>query len=214
MGENWEVTLSQAVREGNSEKTQTLVKNALNSAIRPRDILEQGLIPGVQALGELFKDGEVFLPDVLISVRAMNMGLDILKPLLDKADIAVKGKVVLGTVEGDIHDIGKDLVGMMLRSNGYEVIDVGINVAADVFVNAARENAADIIGMSALLTTTMPYFSTVIEKLRDEGLRDNFKVMIGGASVSREYADAIDAEGFAEDCVSAVDEANRLMSTR
>jgi 5-methyltetrahydrofolate--homocysteine methyltransferase len=211
---DWKGSLSGAVRHGKDEETLNLVKEALGSGIQPVDILEQGLVPGIQALGELFKDGQVFLPEVLISVRAMNRGLEELKPHLAEADVPIKGKVVLGTVEGDMHDIGKNLVGMMLSSNGYEVVDLGVDVDTDLFISTAKDENADIIGLSGLLTTTIPYFKTVIDSLEEAGLRTKVKVLIGGAPVTKTYAEEIRAEGFAEDCVTAVDEADRLMQLK
>jgi len=204
--------LSQAVQRGDDKKVVQLVKEALAEGLPAMDILEKGLVPGVQALGQLFKDGQVYLPEILISTRAMKKGLEELRPYLAGVDIHKKGTVVLGTVEGDLHDIGKNLVGMMLGSNGFNVVDVGVDVSADSFVSASKESNADIVAMSGLLTTTITYFSTVIEALEKAGLKDKVKVMIGGAPVSRAYADEIGAEGFAEDCTSAVDEAARLMA--
>jgi len=204
--------ISRAVQDGDDKKVVKLVKEALAKGLPAINILEKGLIPGVQALGQLFKDGQVYLPEILISTRAMNRGLEVLQPHLAGADIHKRGTVVLGTVEGDLHDIGKNLVGMMLGSNGFNVIDMGVDVSADSFVSAAKENNADIVAMSGLLTTTITYFPTVIKALEKAGLRNKVKVMIGGAPVSRAYADEIRAEGFAEDCTSAVDEAARLMA--
>jgi len=205
-------TLAQAVQEGDDKKAVQLVKEALAEGLPAMDILEKGLIPGVRALGQLFKDGQVYLPEILISTRAMNKGLQELQPHLAGADIHKKGTVVLGTVEGDLHDIGKNLVGMMLGSNGFNVVDVGVDVSADSFTSAVKESNADIIAMSGLLTITITYFPTVIEALEKAGLRDKVKVMIGGAPVTRDFANSIGAEGFAEDCTSAVDEAARLMA--
>ena len=204
--------ISQSIQEGDSKKVGQLVKEALAEGLPATDILEKGLVSGVQALGKLFKDGQVYLPEILISTRAMNRGLDELQPHLAGADIHQKGTVVLGTVQGDLHDIGKNLVGMMLGSNGFNVVDAGVDVTADSFVSAAKESNADIIALSGLLTTTMIYFSVVVEALEKAGLKNRVKVMIGGAPVSRAYADEIGAEGFAEDCASAVDEATRLMA--
>ena len=204
--------LSQAVQDGDDKKVVQLVKEALAEGLPAMDILDKGLVPGVQALGQLFKDGQVYLPEILISTRAMNKGLEELQPHLAGADIHKKGTVVLGTVEGDLHDIGKNLVGMMLGSNGFNVVDAGVDVSADSFVSAAKESNADIVAMSGLLTTTITYFSTVIEALEKAGLKNKVKVMIGGGPVTREFADSIEAEGFAEDCTSAVDEATRLMA--
>jgi len=204
--------LSQAVQEGDDKKVVQLVKEALAEGLPAIDILEKGLIPGVQALGQLFKDGQVYLPEILISVRAMNKGLEELQPHLAGTDVHQKGTVVLGTVEGDLHDIGKNLVGMMLGSNGFNVVDMGVDVSADSFASAAKESNADIVAMSGLLTTTITYFPMVVEALEKTGLKNKVKVMIGGAPVTRAYADKIGAEGFAEDCASAVDEATRLMA--
>ena len=204
--------ISQAVQDGDDKKVVQLVKEALAERLPAIDILEKGLVPGVRALGRLFKDGQVYLPEILISTRAMNRGLDVLKPHLAGADIHKKGTVVLGTVEGDLHDIGKNLVRMMLDSNGFNVVDAGVDVSADSFVNAVKESKADIIAMSGLLTTTITYFPVVIKALEKAGLKSKVKVMIGGAPVTRAFADEIGAEGFAEDCASAVDEAARLMA--
>jgi len=202
--------LKKAILKGDHEKVVQTVKEALDSGIPAGDILDKGLIPGVQALGELFKDGQVYLPEILIATRAMNRGVDELKPHLSGSSSSKKGTIVLGTVEGDLHDIGKNLVGLMLGSIGFDVIDVGVDVSAGSFISAAREHNANIIALSGLLTTTIPYFSTVIEALKEAGLKGKIKVMIGGAPVSRQYADEIGAEGFAEDCATAVDEAVRL----
>ena len=204
--------LSQAVRQGDDKKVVQMVEEALAEGRSALDILEKGLVPGVQALGQLFKDGQVYLPEILISTRAMDRGLEILQPHLGGVDIHQKGTVVLGTVDGDLHDIGKNLVGMMLRSNGFNVVDAGVDVSADSFTSVAKESNADIVAMSGLLTTTMIYFPVVIAALEKAGLKGKVKVMIGGAPVSRAYADEIGAEGFAEDCASAVEEATRLMA--
>ena len=203
--------LSQAVQDGDDERAVKLVKEALDKQTPAIDILNKGLVPGVQALGKLFKDGQAFLPEILISVRAMNMGLEVLQPHLSAKDISNRGKIVLGTVEGDIHDIGKNLVGMMLKSNGFDVIDIGVDISADSFLQAVQENEPNILAMSALLTTTITYFPVVIEVLKKAGLKGKTKVLVGGAAASRGYADEIGAEGYAADCISAVDEAIRLM---
>jgi len=204
--------LSQVVLDGDDKKTVQLVKEGLVEGITAMDILEKGLVTGVRALGQLFKDGQVYLPEILISTRAMNKGLEELQPDFAGADIHEIGTEVLGTVEGDLHDIGKNLVGMMLGSNGFNVVDIGVDVSADSFVSAAKESNADIVAMSGLLTTTITYMPRVIEALEKVGLKNKVKVMIGGAPVTCEFADSIGAEGFAEDCASAVDEAARLMA--
>ena len=204
--------VSQAVKDGDDKKVIELVEKALASGMPAIDILEKGLVPGVQVLGQLFKDGQVYLPEILISTRAMNKGLQELQPHLAGADIHKKGTVVLGTVEGDLHDIGKNLVGMMLGSNGFNVVDAGVDVSADSFASVAKDSNADIVAVSGLLTTTITYFPMVIEALKKAGLKNKVKVMIGGAPVTRGLADSIGAEGFAEDCTTAVDEAARLMA--
>lgn len=207
-------TISESVKKGDHEQTINQVSEALIRGTPALDILQKGLVPGIQALGELFKGGQAFLPEILISVRAMNRGLEVLKPHLADVDIPRKGVVVLGTVEGDLHDIGKNLVRMMLEGNGYDVVDLGVDVKPNAFFSAAREHKADIVAMSTLLTTTMPGFKKVMVALEEGGIKGSLKVMVGGAPVSRAFADEIGAEGFAEDCVTAVEEANRLMTVR
>lgn len=203
--------ISRAVESGDDKEATALVKEALAEGMPALDILDKGLVPGIQALGKLFKDGQVYLPEVLISCRAMNAGVRELKPYLGETDVHTKGTIVLGTVEGDLHDIGKNLTKLMLESNGFSVEDLGVDVSAASFVKAVRERNVDIVGMSALLTITMVYMPEVIKALGEAGLREKVKVLIGGAPITREFADEIGAEGFAEDCASAVDEAARLM---
>ena len=209
--ENYLDTLCRAVESGDDKQVIELVRKALTSSVPPTDILERGLVPGIQALGKLFKEGQAYLPEILISTRAMNRGVDELKPHLTGTNIHNKGTIVLGTVEGDLHNIGKNLVKLMLESNGFNILDLGTDVSASSFVSTAREHNADIIGMSSLLTITMTGMPAVVEALQQAGLKDKIKVMIGGAPITREFADSIGAEGFAEDCASAVDEAMRLM---
>ena len=204
-------TIAQGVQDGDDKKVVELVGKALESSIPARDILEKGMVPGIQALGQLFKDGQAYLPEILISCRAMNRGVELLKPHLANVDMPNKGKVVIGTVEGDMHDIGKNLVKLMLESNGFQVEDLGADVTPEVFVSAVQGTGADVVAMSALLTMTMVEMPGVIKALEEAGLKGKVKVMIGGAPITREYADQIGAEGFAEDCASAVDEAMRLM---
>ena len=210
--ENYLDTISRAVESGDDKQVVKLVKEALSNDTPPINILENGLVPGIQALGKLFKDGQVYLPEVLISTRAMNRGVEELKPHLAGTNIYNKGTVALGTVEGDLHDIGKNLVKLMLTCNSFNVIDMGVDISADSFVSATREHNVDIIAMSSLLTITMTYMPEVVEALEKAGLRHKVKIMIGGAPITREFADSIGAEGFAEDCASAVDEATRLMA--
>jgi len=204
-------SISQGVQDGDDKQVIELVGKALENGVSAQDILEKGLVPGIQALGKCFKEGTAYLPEVLVACRAMNRGVEVLKPHLAGVDIPNKGTVVIGTVEGDMHDIGKNLVKLMLESNGFQVEDLGADVAPDVFVSAARDKNVNIVAMSALLTMTMVSMPDVIEALKKAGLRDKVKIIIGGAPITREFADQIGAEGFAEDCASAVDEATRLM---
>jgi 5-methyltetrahydrofolate--homocysteine methyltransferase len=210
MSKNLEM-ISESVRKGDHEQAVKQVKEALVRGTRATDILEKGLVPGIQALGELFKNGQAFLPEILISVRAMNRALEELKSHLIDAEAQKKGTVVLGTVKGDLHDIGKNLVRMMLEGNGYHVIDLGVDVQIEKFVEAVKSNRPNILALSTLLTTTMPMMKLIIQSLIEAEVRDSLKVMIGGAPVDRAYADEIGAEGFAENCVTAVDETKRLM---
>jgi 5-methyltetrahydrofolate--homocysteine methyltransferase len=203
--------IATAVRDGNQCETADLVREAIAEGASATSILSQGLIAGMQALGQLFKDGQAFLPEILVSARAMNKGLDELGPHLTTGGVAERGTVILGTVEGDLHDIGKNLVGMLLSGNGFTVVDLGVDVSAAAFVAAARDHDADVVALSALLTTTTPQLRKVIEALDEAALRGGVAVMVGGASVNRGLADEIGADGFADDCVSAVDEASRLI---
>jgi len=202
--------LANAVQNGDDDEAVKMVKDALAEGVPALEILDEALVPGIQQLGELFKDGEVFLPEVLIACRAMDKGVAELKPYLTAGEMHKKGKVIIGTVEGDLHDIGKNIVRLMLECAGFDVVDLGVDVPATAFVNAVKEHCPDILAMSALLTITMTNMPEVIESLEKAGLRDRVRVMIGGAPITREYADQIGAEGFAEDCASAVQEAERL----
>ena len=204
--------IAQAVADGGDSEVATLVSEALEEGTPASVILNDGLVPGLEALGQSFRDGTVFLPEVLVACRAMNAGVDVLTPHFAVNERQSKGTVVLGTVEGDMHDIGKNLVKLMLESSGFVVEDLGTDVPSDVFVSAAREVQADLVAMSALLTITTTYMADTIRALQDAGLRDQVKVLIGGAPVTREFAEEIGADGFAEDCITAVDEALRLMS--
>lgn len=205
--------LSGAVEGGDDQETVRMVKEALDNGVPAMEILEEGLVPGIQALGKLFKDGQVYLPEILISVRAMDKGVQELKPYFGDVSIRRKGKIVLGTVEGDLHDIGKNLVRLMLESGGFTVEDLGVDVSADSFVAAVGQHQPSIVAMSTLLTITMSCMSEVVKALDVAELRDRVKIIIGGAPITREFADEIGADGYADDCVSAVDEATRLMQT-
>jgi 5-methyltetrahydrofolate--homocysteine methyltransferase len=203
--------ISEALLVGNAAKVKELVEKALGEGISPKDIIQQGLIPGMNVVGTKFKNNEYYVPEVLIAARAMHAGLDIVKPLLADSGIEPTGRVAIGTVKGDLHDIGKNLVAMMLEGAGFEVNDLGIDVTADKFVEAAKDGSAEVIAMSALLTTTMPSMADTIKALEAAGLRDKVKVMIGGAPVTQNYADEIGADGYSSDAASAVDKAKELL---
>ena len=203
--------ISTAVKDGRKKIVEKLVTEALEEGVSAETILNKGLVVGMTELGELFKNGEVYVPEVLVAARAMKAGTALLKPLLQAANVQSLGTVAIGTVEGDLHDIGKNLVAMMLEGTGFTVIDLGENVSPDAFVNAAKEGA-NIVAMSALLTTTMPMMATTIKALEDAGVRDKVKVMIGGAPITQEYADQIGADGDATDAASAAELAKRLIA--
>ena len=204
--------VSEALQRGDAEKVEGLVKKALEENLTPKKILEDGLIEGMDIIGKKFKKNEVYVPEVLIAARAMHAGMDILKPKLIETGVKNIGKVAIGTVKGDLHDIGKNLVKMMLEGAGFEVIDLGIDVSPDKFVEAVKEHKPNIIGMSALLTTTMVNMVEVIKALEAAGLRDKVKIMIGGAPITQNYADQIGADGYSPDAASAVDKAKTFIA--
>ena len=205
------MAIAKAVEGGRRKVVDQLVREALAEGVKADVILNEGLVVGMTNLGEQFKNGEVYVPEVLVAARAMKAGTEILKPLLVAENVQSLGTVAIGTVEGDLHDIGKNLVGMMLEGNGFTVVDLGVDVTPDKFVEAVR-GGAQVIGMSALLTTTMPTMGRVIEKLKAEGLRDQVKVMIGGAPITQEYADQIGADGYSTDAASAAELAKTLIA--
>jgi corrinoid protein of di/trimethylamine methyltransferase len=204
--------MAQAVIDGEAEDAATLARQALDEGVDPLEAINKGFTAGMDVVSELYSTGEYFLPDLIMGGEAMKAALAILEPVLKAAGQAreVLGKVVLGTVKGDIHEIGKSLVGSMLSANGFEVYDLGIDVESEAFVAKAREYDADIVALSALLTTTMLHQRDVIEHLSEAGLRDRVKVMVGGSPVTPDWADRIGADGFAEDAASAVVAAKRL----
>jgi 5-methyltetrahydrofolate--homocysteine methyltransferase len=203
--------ISEQLRLGDDERVLALTKQAVALNIHPKTILDDGLIGGMSVVGDLFRKHEIFLPDVLMAAKAMYAGLDELKPLFVKEGIPTRGKVVIGTVKGDLHDLGKGLVGIMLKGVGYDVVDLGKDVAPETFVDTAVRVDAKIIGMSALLTTTMPTMKTVIELLRRRNLQGRIKTIIGGAPVTRAYADEIGADAYAFDAANSVECVNALM---
>ena len=203
--------ISENLQQGDDKMVSELTKKAIEEKISPKEILYQGLIAGMNKIGEKYRAHEIFLPDVLLAAKAMYAGMDILKPLFIKEGIPTIGKVIIGTVHGDLHDIGKNLVGIMLKGAGYEVIDLGNNVPPEKFIEVAKEKNAAVIGLSALLTTTMPVMKRVVELLKEKGLSERIKVIIGGAPVSEEFAREIEADAYGYDSASAVETVKRLM---
>lgn len=197
--------VARSVRQGDAASVSASVEALVKGGAEPQDIFDHGLFAGMAEIGRLFKDEEIFMPEVLMSAKAMQAGVNILEPLLlGTSGRKTKGKIVLGTVKGDLHDLGKNLVGLMLRGAGYDVIDLGINVAAERFVEAVKGEDARVLGMSALLTTTMPQMATVIEALKNAGL-DHVKTIIGGCVITQAFADRIGADAYAENAGLAVD---------
>ena len=203
----------EAVLNGDAGTTGAEVQATLEAGTPPEDVLYKACIPAMEEVGRLFEEGEKFVPEMLISARAMQTAMGLLKPLLLQADIKTVGTVVVGTVAGDLHDIGKNLVGMMLEGSGFEVVDLGTDVSPQAFVDAVREYEPQVIGMSALLTTTMPSMGATIEALKEAGLREDVKVMIGGAPITQDFADKVGADGFAPDASSATRQAKVLVGT-
>jgi len=203
---------SKAVIEGNLDDIVGLTKDALDKGLNAKDILDKGLMPGMDHVGAEFKAGNLFVPEVLRSARAMQSSMSLIKPLLAETGAAMTGKLLLGTVKGDLHDIGKNLVGMMCEGAGFEVKDMGKDIEPDVFVEAVKEFKPDILGMSALLTTTMRSMEHTIKALEEAGVRDRLKIMIGGAPVTQTFADQIGADGYASNAASAAELAKKLMS--
>ncbi|WP_206809975.1 cobalamin B12-binding domain-containing protein [Paradesulfitobacterium ferrireducens] len=203
--------LSKAVIAGQEQKVKELTQLSINEGVDPLSIINDGLIQGMNVVGQRFKVGDMFVPEVLMSARAMSAGVAMVKPLLLDGQMTSKGTVVIGTVKGDLHDIGKNLVGMMLESSGYQVIDMGVDTASEEFIAAVKENKAQVLGLSALLTTTMLSMKDTIEALKEEGIRNDVKVLIGGAPISQTFADEIGADGFAPDAASATELVGRLI---
>ncbi len=202
--------IQESLMKGKANDVKALCEKAVADGIGVEKILNDGLISAMSIIGGKFKRNEVYVPEVLIAARAMNAGMAILKPLLKAADVKSKGRICLGTVKGDLHDIGKNLVGMMLEGAGYEVVDLGVNVDPEKFVAAAKEHAPDIVAMSALLTTTMGSMKGTIEALKGAGIK--VKTMVGGAPLTDSFAKEIGADGYSPDAASAVDLANQLMA--
>ena len=204
--------ISEALKAGRAPIVKKLVEEALAEGIEPEEIVNKALIVGMGEVGGLFKNNEIYVPEVLIAARAMNAGLSILKPLLAAKDFKPVGTVAIGTIKGDLHDIGKNLVAMMLEGAGFSILDLGIDVSPEQFMEAVRDKGADIIAMSALLTTTMPGMKDTVEAVKAAGLRDKVKIMVGGAPVTQNFADEIGADGYAPDAASAADLAKAFLN--
>jgi corrinoid protein of di/trimethylamine methyltransferase len=213
MHEDLLAAMRQSIADGDQDAATAAAQQAIEVGLDPLVAIDEGFVPGLSYVGSCFSSGEMFLPDMMLAARAMNAAMAVLKPELAKRsqERSVRGRVVIGTVKGDIHEIGKNLVGTMLSASGFEVVDLGVDVAPERFVDAARENNADIVGVSALLTTTMTGQRTVVESLAAAGLRPGVKVIVGGAPVTKAWAAEIGADGYSEDAVGAVALATRLM---
>ena len=203
--------IAEAVIRGDRETVANLTNAAVSEGSTAEAIINEGLIAGMAVVGDRFKKNEFYVPEVLIAARAMHAGMDLIKPLLAESGVKPRGIVAIGTVKGDLHDIGKNLVSMMLEGGGYEVLDLEVDVAPEKFVAAVKDQGAQVICLSALLTTTMPSMKDTIEALKEAGVRDQVKVMIGGAPVTQNYADEVGADGYSPDAASAVDKANELL---
>jgi len=201
--------LSEAVIKGDQKIAVEITQAAIDEGLAPATILEEGLIKGMNYIGERFKANEVYIPEVLIAARAMKMAMEILEPKLAEAGVEPLGKAMVGTVKGDLHDIGKNLVIMMLKGAGFDVTDLGVDVSPETFVEKAKECGAQIVGLSALLTTTMPSMESTIKEIKGAGI--DIKTMIGGAPITQAYADKIGADGYAPDAATAVDIAKTLL---
>jgi 5-methyltetrahydrofolate--homocysteine methyltransferase len=203
--------ISTAVIAGNKDETVVLTREALGEGLEAQIVLDEGLMPGMDHVGVEFRAGNMYVPEVLRSARSMQASMDLLKPLLAETGVEMAGKVLLGTVKGDMHDIGKNLVGMMCEGAGFEVKDLGKDISPDAFVEAVKEYEPDVLGMSALLTTTMRSMEHTVKALQEAGVRDRVKIMIGGAPVTQAFTDQIGADGYAANAASAVDLAKKLV---
>ena len=202
----------EGILDGNTKQVVEFVNTALEEGVAPASILNEGMIAAMGEVGKLFEEGEYFVPEMLIAARAMQKGLEILKPFLKEGDVNSPGKVVIGTVKGDLHDIGKNLVAIMMEGAAFEVIDLGTDVSPERFVETIKESGAQVVAMSALLTTTMPNMVNVINAIKEAGLRDQVKIMVGGAPITQAFADQIGADGYAEDASRAVAKAKSLLA--
>ncbi len=203
--------MAESLIAGKVDEVTDLTKEALDGGLSPQDILEQGLLAGMDVVGQRFKANEMFIPEVLRCAKCMHGAMEILRPLLVESGVKTAGTLVIGTVKGDLHDIGKNLVGMMFEGAGFEVVDLGIDQEPQAFVDALKDHKAELFGMSALLTTTMPKMGETINAIKEAGIRDQVKIMIGGAPVTAEYAKEIGADAYASNAASAVDTGKELL---
>jgi 5-methyltetrahydrofolate--homocysteine methyltransferase len=204
--------LAEKLIAGKQEEVNNLAQEALDKGAAARDILDKGLLAGMDVVGKRFKAGDMFIPEVLLCARCMHGAMDILRPFFSEGDAAGVGTYLIGTVEGDLHDIGKNLVSMMLQGAGFKVIDLGTNISAQQFVEAVKEHKPDILGMSALLTTTMPQMEETIQALKEAGIRDQVKIMAGGAPVTQSFVNEIGGDAYGANAASAVEKAKELLS--
>lgn len=212
MDESILIAVKNALISGDKSHLVELTKQALSQGIKPEKILYEGLIPGMDVVGEKFKNDEFYIPEVILRAISFKENVNILRPLLMDKDIKTMGKVLIGTVQGDLHDVGKNLVSLMLEASGYQVIDLGVDISIQTFVEKAKEHNVNIVGLSALLTTTMPNMKKVIQALQEEGLRGKVKVIIGGAPVSQSFADQVGADAYGHDATDAVEKIRLLLS--
>jgi len=204
--------LADAVLKGDYSGIASLTQQAIDAGVAPIEIINNGLIEGMNIVAPKFKSGEMFVPEVMMSAKAMNTGLEIVKPLIADKDVPSKGTIIVGTVAGDLHDIGKNLLVMILQSTGFKVIDLGVDVSAEKFIDAIKMHKPQIVGMSALLTTTMPGMKNTINAIQDAGLRETVKVIVGGAPVSKDFADQIGADGYGADAMAAKDVCEKFLN--
>ena len=205
-------TVYEGILKGNRDAVQEATNAALAEEVSAGELLNEAMIPAMSEVGRLFEINEYYVPEMLIAARAMKAGLAILRPQLVEEDIEPKGKVALGTVKGDLHDIGKNLVSIMVEGAGFEIVDLGVDVAPDAFVKAVQDDKVQVVGLSALLTTTMPSMKTTIDALQEAGVRDQVKVIIGGAPVTQKYADEIGADGYGRDAAAAANLVKELLN--
>ena len=204
--------MAEVLIAGKEAEVKSLTQEALDKGASARDVLDKGLLAGMDVVGQRFKAGDMFIPEVLLCARCMHGAMDILNPLLSEGDAAGVGTYLIGTVEGDLHDIGKNLVSMMLQGAGFQVVDLGTNITAQQFVDAVKEHQPDILGMSALLTTTMPRMEETIQALKEAGIRDQVKIMAGGAPVTQDFVEKIGGDAYGANAASATEKAKELVS--